>query len=70
MAIVSVTGGVDTRAEVHVAAAVDQNGGLLGVESFPADSAGYEHLFGWLVSFDEVIRVGVEGVCKRVRVCH
>ena len=53
-----------------MAAAVDQNGGLLGVESFPADSAGYEHLFGWLVSFDEVIRVGVEGVCKRVRVCH
>jgi hypothetical protein len=28
-----VTGGVDTHADVHVAAAVDANGGVLGVES-------------------------------------
>lgn len=42
MAIVGITGGVDTHADVHVAAAVDHNGGLLGVESFPVDLAGYE----------------------------
>ena len=36
MRIVGVTGGVDTHADVHVAAAVDDNGGLLGFESFPA----------------------------------
>jgi transposase len=29
-----VTGGVDTHADVHVAAAVDANGGVLGVETF------------------------------------
>ena len=61
MRIVGVTGGVDTHADVHVAAAIDQNGGLLGVESFPADQAGYESLLGWLVGFGPVIQVGVEG---------
>ncbi len=61
MRIVGVTGGIDTHADVHVAAAVDRNGGLLGIESFPADRAGYEELLGWLVGFGEVVRVGVEG---------
>ncbi len=59
--MVGVTGGVDTHADVHVAAAIDHNGGLLGVESFTADRAGYESLVGWLVGFGEVIRIGVEG---------
>ncbi len=40
MSMVRVTGGVDTHADVHVAAAIDHNGGLLGVESFTADGAG------------------------------
>ncbi len=61
MGIVGVTGGVDTHADVHVAAAIDRNGGLLGVESFPADRAGYEELLGWLVGFGEVKQIGVEG---------
>jgi transposase len=61
MRIVGVTGGVDTHADTHVAAAVDHNGGLLGIESFPADQAGYETLLGWLVGFGEVEQVGVEG---------
>ena len=61
MRIVGITGGVDTHADIHVAAAVDRNGGLLGVESFPADRAGYEELLGWLVGFGEVEQVGVEG---------
>ena len=39
-----VTGGVDTHADVHVAAAVDTNGGVLGVESFAATPAGYRAL--------------------------
>ena len=57
----SVVGGVDTHADFHVAAAVDHNGGLLGVESFGADLAGYEDLVGWLASFGPVQQVGVEG---------
>jgi transposase len=61
MRIVGVTGGVDTHADNHVAAAVDHNGGLLGIESFPADHAGFEELLGWLVGFGPVERIGVEG---------
>jgi transposase len=56
-----ITGGVDTHADQHVAAAIDANGGVLGTESFPADEAGYEALLVWLVSHGQVVRVGVEG---------
>jgi transposase len=56
-----VTGGVDTHADVHVAAAVDANGGVLGVESFATTPAGFAELHGWLTDFGEVARVGVEG---------
>ena len=56
-----IVGGVDTHADQHVAAAVDANGGTLGVESFPADQTGFEELLGWLTSYGEVDRVGVEG---------
>ena len=61
MRIVEVTGGVDTHADNHVAAAVDQNGGLLGVESFPASETGFEGLLAWLVGFGPVKQIGVEG---------
>ncbi len=57
----NVVGGVDTHADFHVAAAIDSNGAMLGVESFPADSAGYEELLGWLAGFGPVTLVGVEG---------
>jgi transposase len=56
-----VTGGVDTHADVHVGAAVDANGGVLGVESFATTPAGYVQLHGWLAGFGAVDRVGVEG---------
>ncbi len=56
-----VTGGVDTHADVHVAAAVDANGGVLGVESFATTPAGFAQLHGWLTGFGAVARVGVEG---------
>ena len=56
-----VTGGVDTHLDVHVAAVVDTNGGVLGVESFPTTTAGFVELHGWLCSFGTLDRVGVEG---------
>lgn len=56
-----VTGGVDTHADVHVAAALDELGALLGTESFPTTAAGYDELFGWLASFGPVGKVGIEG---------
>lgn len=57
----TITGGVDTHLDVHVAAALDSIGGLLGVESFPADAAGYRRLLAWLRSFGSVALVGIEG---------
>jgi transposase len=57
----SVVGGVDTHADAHVAAAIDSNGGVLGIEAFPADEAGFEDLLGWLIGFGAVTVVGVEG---------
>ena len=56
-----VTGGVDTHSEVHVAAALDPVGGLLGTREFPATAAGYASLLGWLGKFGDVALVGVEG---------
>ncbi len=56
-----ITGGVDTHADVHVAAALDPIGGLLGVEEFPATAAGYSHLLSWLGGFGTVALVGIEG---------
>jgi transposase len=57
----AVTGGVDTHAGTHVAAALDPIGGLLGVEEFPATTAGYARLLGWLGGFGTVALVGIEG---------
>jgi transposase len=56
-----VTGGVDTHLDVHVAAALDPIGGLFGTAAFPTTATGYEELLGWLRSFGEVRKVGVEG---------
>lgn len=56
-----ITGGVDTHLDVHVVAALNAIGGLLGVESFTTDPAGYRAALEWLEAFGEIDRVGVEG---------
>ena len=56
-----ITGGVDTHADTHVAAALDPLGALLGVREFPATAAGYAGLLDWLAGFGTVALVGVEG---------
>jgi transposase len=56
-----ITGGVDTHRDIHVAAALDPLGGLLGSESFSTDPAGYKALLAWLESFGQVTKIGVEG---------
>ncbi len=56
-----VTGGVDTHADVHVAAVFDSvTARSLAVAEFPADTAGYVLLHGWLASFGVLDAVGVE----------
>jgi transposase len=57
----AVTGGVDTHADTHMAAALDPVGGLLGVQEFPATAAGYGRLLDWLGGFGVVCLVGIEG---------
>ena len=47
----AITGGVDTHADSHVAAALDPIGGLLGVREFPVTPAGYAGLVEWLTGF-------------------
>jgi transposase len=56
-----ITGGVDTDAGVHVAAALDPVGGLLGVREFPVTTAGYARLLGWLGGLGTVALAGLEG---------
>ena len=56
-----ITGGVDTHLDVHVAAALDQIGGLLGTASFATTPAGYRKLLLWLQSFGPISQVGIEG---------
>jgi len=57
----TVIGGVDTHLDVHVAAALDPIGGLLGVESFVAAPQGYKAMLEWMGAFGTVSKVGVEG---------
>jgi transposase len=56
-----VIGGVDTHGRTHHAAAIDQQGRLLGDREFPATSSGYRQLLGWLGRHGQVGVVGVEG---------
>ncbi len=57
----TVTGGVDTHSDLHVAAALDHLGGVLGTAQFRTTPAGYRKLLGWLREFGPLHQVGVEG---------
>jgi transposase len=57
----TITGGVDTHLDVHVAAVLDGNGGVLGVDSFPTTTDGFAELYAWMSGFGPLERVGVEG---------
>jgi transposase len=60
--VAHVTGGVDTHADLHVAAAVcSSSQRLLATASFTADPRGYVELLGWLRAHGVVDRVGIEG---------
>ena len=56
-----ITAGVDTHLDVHVAAALDERGALLGVEQFATTPDGYAELLGWLQRFGTVELAGIEG---------
>jgi transposase len=56
----TVTGGVDTHKDLHVAAVVDAHDQLLGSRSFATTRHGYKQMLAWMRSFGVLQRVGVE----------
>src|SRR6266516_2920409 len=56
-----VTVGVDSHKDVHVAAAVDQLGRLLGATQAPTTQRGYGQLQRWAQGLGQVERFGIEG---------
>lgn len=56
-----VTLGVDTHKDVHVAAALDELGRLLGTIEIPTSTRGSRRLLAWATGFGEIVRAGVEG---------
>lgn len=56
----AVIGGVDTHKHTHYAAAVDDQGRLLGYREFPATDAGYRTLLAWMRTHGQVTVIGVE----------
>jgi transposase len=57
----TVTIGVDTHKDFHVAAAIDDRGGVLATATFPADADGYEALRCWAEDLGDVAAYGIEG---------
>ncbi len=58
---VLVTLGVDTHADNHVAAALDQLGRQLGTLTIPTSTRGFHELVEWAWQFGVIDRVAVEG---------
>jgi transposase len=59
----SVTGGVDTHGDVHVAAVLDSAiTQQLGAALFRTTPAGYQDLQEWMVSHGPIDRIGIEGI--------
>lgn len=53
--------GIDTHADTHTAAAVDELGRILDTVEIPATPAGYRQLLTWARQLGRVERAGVEG---------
>lgn len=57
----NVFGGVDTHADVHVAAVIDEIGGVIDTAEFDTTASGYRRLVSWMRSQGGLVKVGVEG---------
>jgi transposase len=58
---VRVTVGVDTHRDLHVAVALNQQGGWLGARSFPTTPSGFAALRTWATSYGALGSIGIEG---------
>ena len=57
----TVVAGVDTHADTHHSAVLDQRGRLLDTAQFPATAQGYRQMLTWIRKRGRLSRVGVEG---------
>lgn len=57
----SITVGIDTHGQVHVAAALDERGRLVGTASFPTTRRGHRELERWATRLGPVAAFGIEG---------
>lgn len=57
----TVTVGVDTHLDIHVAAVLDGIGRLLGSDGFATSPAGNAELIAWAEQHATIGQVGVEG---------
>lgn len=57
----SITVGVDTHAEIHVAAVLDQVGGVIDVADFNTTADGYRDLLAWARGHGTIAAFGIEG---------
>ncbi|MEV6073482.1 IS110 family transposase [Nocardia sp. NPDC052001] len=53
--------GVDTHADTHHVAIVNEHGKKLADREFPTTAAGYAAIERWITSFGRVARIGIEG---------
>ncbi len=56
-----VTLGIDTHADIHVAATLDRVGRVLGTIVIPTTTEGANQLLEWASMFGVIDRIGVEG---------
>ena len=57
----SLTLGVDTHLDIHVAVLLSSVGQVLDTQAFPVNTDGYEKLYQWSKSFGYVRQAGLEG---------
>jgi transposase len=57
----TIVAGVDTHADTHYGAVLDQRGRLLDTAQFPATGAGHRQMLTWIRGLGHLSRVGVEG---------
>ena len=63
----AITGGVDTHADVHAAAALDLIGGCPASRSSRPRGRRLSRLLGWLGGFGSVCLLGIEGTAVTAR---
>lgn len=60
----NVYAGIDTHADTHHVAVIDELGRKLGDDEFTTTSTGYQQILAFLLTFGTLVRVGIEGTAS------